>query len=62
MNKHCPECNSQLIDLGTNEDFVSTDSYVGGYQQFKHYGYWCKFCEKMYEEKHKHWLELKKFE
>ena len=54
----CLECNSDLIELGTNEEYVSTDYTVGAYHQWSRYGYWCKFCDKMYVKKHKEWLEL----
>ena len=54
---NCPECNSDLIELGTNESHVSTEGWHDSYAYWEHYGYWCKFCEKMYIQKHKSWIE-----
>jgi len=53
MVEHCPECNSELIELGTSESYVGPTYQEQTYTQFNHYGYWCKLCEKMYVKKHK---------
>ena len=64
MSEKCPECNADLIELGTNETYTSTDyqEQTYTYTQFNHYGYWCKFCAEMYIKKHKSWLESWKYE
>ncbi len=61
MSENCPECNSNLIELGHQESHVSSDYQVQTYDVFVHYGYWRKFCEKMYVKKHKSWLEPWKY-
>lgn len=60
MSERCPECGSDLVELRreeqAEEDTSSMDLYSPDFY-WEFYGYWCSFCEKMYEPHSKHWLE-----
>ena len=60
-NEKCPLCRIDLIELGTNEEYVCTTYQEQTYTQWTRYGYWCTFCKKMYVKKQKSWLEPWKY-
>lgn len=53
----CLECNTDLMELYTKEEQVSTDYLNPTYDIYPFYAYWCRFCEQMYVRHHKSWLE-----
>ena len=62
MSEKCPKCGTDLIELRSEKpleiDYSAGGSWVGGPDTFwSFYGYWCRFCEKMYEPHSKRWLE-----
>ncbi len=67
MDGKCPECNSELIEL-RHEKPTEKDYSTGTHDLYQadfylaFYGYWCQFCEKMYEPRTKTWLEPWKYQ
>jgi hypothetical protein len=58
MTDKCPECDNDFIELYTVMEQVSTTWDISGtYTSHNFYGYWCKFCEKMFVKKSKSWFE-----
>ncbi len=66
---NCPKCNVELIELRVEKeaeppsDYSAGTSYDYGPQTYwGFYGYWCRFCEQMYESHTKTWVEPWKFQ